>query len=49
MISFLIALALMWVVVGSAARWANREERRRVAASEFEDVEEVLAHAGHHQ
>jgi hypothetical protein len=49
MLTFLIALALMYLVVGSAVRWAKREERRRLAASEFEHTEEVLADAGHHR
>jgi hypothetical protein len=49
MLSFLIALALMYIVVGSAVSWAKREERRRLAASEFEDTEEVLVQAGHHR
>jgi hypothetical protein len=48
-LTFLTALAIMFAVLAAAANWAQREQRRRAAASEFEETEEVLAHARDHR
>ena len=45
MLTFLISLVLMFSLVGAGVTWAKREERRRLAASEFEHTEEVLGSA----
>jgi hypothetical protein len=49
MLTFLISLAIMFAVVGSLVSWAKREERRQIAASEFDGIEEVLASARDHR
>jgi hypothetical protein len=49
MLTFMASLAIMIVVVGSLVAWAKREERRRLAATEFDGIEEVLGNAGHHR
>lgn len=49
MLTFLVSLAIMLAVVSSLVTWAKREERRRIAASEFEGIEEVLGNARDHR
>jgi hypothetical protein len=49
MLSFLAGLTLMFAVLAAAAHWATWEQRRRAVAAEFEEDEEVLAHARHHR
>jgi hypothetical protein len=49
MLTFLVSLAIMFTVVGSLIAWAKREERRRLAAGEFDGIEEVLGSARDHR
>ena len=49
MLSFLISLAIMFSLVWAGIRWAKREERRRLAADEFDGLEEVTSHARDHR
>ena len=49
MITLLTSMVIMFAVVGSLVTWAKREERRRLAAGEFDGSEEVLASARDHR
>jgi hypothetical protein len=49
MITLLTSMVIMFTVVGSLVTWAKREERRRLAAGEFDGSEEVLASARDHR
>jgi hypothetical protein len=49
MLTFLTSLVIMFVVVGSLVTWAKREERRRLAASELDAIEEVFGSARDHR
>jgi hypothetical protein len=50
MLTFLISLAIMYVVVTSGVRWAKRKESRQAAlASEFDGVQEVFGNARDHR
>jgi hypothetical protein len=49
MLTFLLSLAIMFTVVGLGVRWAKREERRRLAADQFDGIEEVLGSARDHR
>jgi hypothetical protein len=49
MITLLTSMVIMFTVVGSLVTWAKREERRRLAAGEFDPSEEVLGNARDHR
>jgi hypothetical protein len=49
MLSFLISLVIMFALVSAGITWAKREERRRLAAGEFDSSEEVLGNARDHR
>ena len=49
MLTFLISLAIMFSLVWAGVTWAKREERRRMAAHEFDGIEEVVRNAGDHR
>jgi hypothetical protein len=49
MITLLTSMVIMFTVVGSLVTWAKREERRRLAAGEFDGTEEVLGSARDHR
>jgi hypothetical protein len=49
MLTFLLSLAIMYLVVGSLVTWAKREQRRRDAAHEFDRIEEVVGSARDHR
>ena len=49
MITLVTSMVIMFAVVGSLVTWAKREERRRLAAREFDGSEEVLASARDHR
>ena len=49
MLTFLISLVIMFTLVYAGVTWAKREERRRMAAHEFDGSEEVLGNAGDHR
>jgi hypothetical protein len=49
MLSFLISLVIMFTLVYAGVTWAKREERRRMAAHEFDGIEEVLGSAPDHR
>jgi hypothetical protein len=49
MITLLTSMVIMFAVVGSLVTWAKREERRRLAAGEFDGTEEVLGSARDHR
>ena len=49
MLTFLISLAIMFSLVWAGITWAKREERRRMAAHEFDGIEEVPRSARDHR
>lgn len=49
MLTFLISLAIMYTLVTTSVMWAKRKERRRIAASQFDAIEEVLGSARDHR
>ena len=49
MLTLLTSLVIMLGVVGSLVTWAKREERRRMAAHEFDGSEEVVRNACDHR
>jgi uncharacterized iron-regulated membrane protein len=49
MLSFLVSLVIMFALVSAGITWAKREERRRLAAAEFDPSEEVLGSARDHR
>ena len=49
MLTLLTSMVIMFVVVGSLVTWAKREERRRMAAHDFDGIEEVLGSARDHR
>jgi hypothetical protein len=49
MITLLTSMVIMFTVVGSLVTWAKREERRRLAAGQYDRSEEVLASARDHR
>ena len=49
MLTFLASLMIMFAVVGSLITWAKREERRRLATSELDAIEEVFGSARDHR
>ena len=49
MLTFLVSLAIMFTLVGSGITWAKREDRRRMAADEFDGMKEVLGNARDHR
>jgi hypothetical protein len=49
MLTFLTSLVIMFTLVGACVTWAKREERRRMAAHEFDGIEEVAGGARDHR
>jgi hypothetical protein len=49
MLTFLISLAIMFSLVGAGVTWAKREERRRLAAHEYDGPEEMVRSARDHR
>jgi hypothetical protein len=49
MLTFLTSLVIMFTLVGACVTWAKREERRRMAAHEFDGIEEVAGSARDHR
>ena len=49
MLTFLISLVIMFTLVYAGVTWAKREERRRLAAHEFDGSEEVVRSARDHR
>jgi hypothetical protein len=49
MLTFLVSLVIMFTLVGSGITWAKREDRRRMAAHDFDGSEEVLGNARDHR
>jgi hypothetical protein len=49
MLAFLASLVIMFTLVYAAVTWAKREERRRMAAHEFDAIEEVPGNARDHR
>jgi hypothetical protein len=49
MLTFLVSLVIMFTLVYAGVTWAKREERRRMAAYEFDAIEEVPGRARHHR
>jgi hypothetical protein len=49
MLTFLTSLVIMFTLVYAGVTWAKREERRRMAADEFDGIEEVLGSAPDHR
>ena len=49
MLTFLTSLVIMFTLVYAGVTWAKREERRRMAAHEFDAIEEVAGSARDHR
>ena len=49
MLTFLTSLVIMFTLVYAGVTWAKREERRRLAAHEFDAIEEVVGSARDHR
>jgi hypothetical protein len=49
MLSFLASLVIMFTLVYAGVTWAKREDRRRMAAHEFDAMEEVVGSARDHR
>jgi hypothetical protein len=49
MLSFLASLVIMFTLVYAGVTWAKREDRRRMAAHEFDAMEEVVGNARDHR
>jgi hypothetical protein len=49
MLTFLVSLVIMFTLVSAGITWAKREERRRLAAGEFDGSQEVLGSARDHR
>jgi hypothetical protein len=49
MLSFVTSLVIMFTLVYAGVTWAKREERRRMAAHEFDGIEEVAGSARDHR
>ncbi|MGZ6313893.1 MAG: hypothetical protein ACXWO7_10580 [Candidatus Limnocylindrales bacterium] len=49
MLTFLTSLVIMFTLVYAGVTWAKREERRRLAAHEFDGSEEVVRSARDHR
>jgi hypothetical protein len=49
MLTLLTSLVIMFTLVYAGVTWAKREERRRMAAREFDAIEEVLGNARDHR
>jgi hypothetical protein len=49
MLSFVTSLVIMFTLVYAGVTWAKREERRRLAAHEFDGIEEVVGSARDHR
>jgi hypothetical protein len=49
MLTFLTSLVIMFTLVYAGVTWAKREERRRLAAHEFDEIEEVVGRARDHR
>jgi hypothetical protein len=49
MLALLTSLVIMFTLVYAGVTWAKREERRRMAAHEFDGSEEVLGSARDHR
>jgi hypothetical protein len=49
MLTFVTSLVIMFTLVYAGVTWAKREERRRMAAHEFDGIEEVVRSAGDHR
>jgi uncharacterized iron-regulated membrane protein len=49
MLTFLVSLVIMFTLVSAGVTWAKREERRRMAAHEYDGIEEVLGSARDHR
>jgi hypothetical protein len=49
MLAFLTSLVIMFTLVYAGVTWAKREERRRLAAHDFDEIEEVLGSAPDHR
>jgi len=49
MLTFLTSLVIMFTLVYAGVTWAKREERRRMAADEFDAIEEVARSARDHR
>jgi hypothetical protein len=49
MVTFLTSLVIMFTLVYAGVTWAKREERRRMAAHEFDGSEEVVRNARDHR
>jgi hypothetical protein len=49
MLTFLTSLVIMFTLVYAGVTWAKREERRRMAAHEFDGIEEVARSARDHR
>ena len=49
MLTFLTSLVIMFTLVYACVSWAKREERRRMAAHDFDAMEEVPARARDHR
>jgi hypothetical protein len=49
MLTFLTSLVILFSLVYAGVTWAKREERRRMAAHEFDGIEEVAGSARDHR
>jgi hypothetical protein len=49
MLALLTSLVIMFTLVYAGVTWAKREERRRMAAQEFDGIEEVSDSARDHR
>jgi hypothetical protein len=49
MLTLLTSLVIMFTLVYAGVTWAKREERRRMAAHEFDATEEVVGSARDHR
>jgi hypothetical protein len=49
MLTFLTSLVIMFTLVYAGVTWAKRDERRRLAAHEFDATEEVVGSARDHR
>jgi hypothetical protein len=49
MLTFLISLVIMFTLVYAGVTWAKREDRRRMAAHEFDAGKEVVRSARDHR
>jgi hypothetical protein len=49
MLTFLTSLVIMFTLVYAGVTWAKREDRRRMAAHEFDGSEEVVRNARDHR